>query len=97
MIHHQADVSACCPGGQKPHCIYYQGLTESSRRGVISGMSSDWTWLQVCQEAVQAREENVKRCKLAYVDEEVLVELVSENQLGEALTGQPPLQKYCTN
>lgn len=45
--------------------------------------------VQVCQEAVQALEDSIKRHKLSYVDEEVLVELVSESQLGEALTGDP--------
>ncbi|KAK9867553.1 hypothetical protein WJX84_008021 [Apatococcus fuscideae] len=42
----------------------------------------------VCLEAVREREEHVKKCKLAYVDEEVLVELVNESQLGDALTGE---------
>ena len=42
----------------------------------------------MCEEAVAAREDSIKQHKLAYVDEEVLVELVSESQLGEALTGE---------
>lgn len=43
--------------------------------------------MQVCLEAVREREESVKKHKLAYIDEEVLVEVVNESQLGDALTG----------
>ena len=43
--------------------------------------------MQVCLEAVREREESIKKCKLSFVDEEVLVEVVNESQLGEALTG----------
>ena len=52
-------------------------------------------------EAVRDREESIRKCKLAYVDEEVLVEVVNESQLGEALTGaasaMPPVDHSCFN